>query len=142
MGVAQPRQSTVASPAIGDDRRSRLDMVRHELTQRRSRSVGERCDPAPSHPLRTPDLDRDSHQDLSFVREGFQRVRQRSCSPTERLRPVTERPEKMEDHSERIHEGQLGVERAPGSATVTAYAGFGPPGLPGFRETPGRTRYG
>ncbi len=42
----------------------------------------------------------------------------------------------------RIHEQWLGVEPAPGSAAVTAYPGFGPPGLPGFQETPGRTPCG
>lgn len=38
----------------------------------------------------------------------------------------------------RIHEEWLGVPPAPGSAAVTAYPGFGPPGLTGFQETPGR----
>lgn len=42
----------------------------------------------------------------------------------------------------RIHETWLGVAPAPGSAAVTAYPGFGPPGLPGFQETPGRTPCG
>ena len=38
----------------------------------------------------------------------------------------------------RIHEQWLGVKPAPGSAAVTAHPGFGPPGLAGFQETPGR----
>ena len=38
----------------------------------------------------------------------------------------------------RIHEQWLGVAPAPGSAAVTAYPGFGPPGLAGFQETPER----
>lgn len=38
----------------------------------------------------------------------------------------------------RIHEHWLGVAPAPGSAAVTAYPGFGPPGLAGFQKTPGR----
>ena len=42
----------------------------------------------------------------------------------------------------RIHEQWLGVAPAPGSAAVTAYPGFGPPGLAGFQETPGRTPCG
>jgi len=42
----------------------------------------------------------------------------------------------------RIHEEWLGVAPAPGSAAVTAYPGFGPPGLSGFQETPGRTPCG
>ncbi len=37
-----------------------------------------------------------------------------------------------------IHREWLGTLPAPGSAAVTAYEGFGPPGLPGFEATPGR----
>ena len=42
----------------------------------------------------------------------------------------------------RIHREWLGTDPAPGSAAVTPYPGFGPPGLPGFMETPGRTPCG
>ena len=38
----------------------------------------------------------------------------------------------------RIHRKWLGSDPAPGSAAVTPQPGFGPPGLPGFQETPGR----
>ena len=38
----------------------------------------------------------------------------------------------------RFHREWLGTDPAPGSAAVTPYPGFGPPGLPGFMETPGR----
>lgn len=45
---------------------------------------------------------------------------------------------KVEGVIARIHREWLGVDPAPGSAAVTAYPGFGPPGLPGFMETPER----
>ena len=45
---------------------------------------------------------------------------------------------KLDGTIARIHEQWLGVAPAPGSAAVTAYPGFGPPGLSGFQETPGR----
>ncbi len=38
----------------------------------------------------------------------------------------------------RIHRDWLGEDPAPGSAAVTPFEGFGPPGLPGFEPTPGR----
>ena len=38
----------------------------------------------------------------------------------------------------RLHRKWLGTDPAPGSAALTPYPGFGPPGLPGFQETPGR----
>ncbi len=38
----------------------------------------------------------------------------------------------------RIHHEWLGVEPTPGSAAVTPFEGFGPPGLTGFEPTPGR----
>ena len=49
---------------------------------------------------------------------------------------------KLDGTIARIHQTWLGVEPAPGSAAVTAYPGFGPPGLSGFQETPGRTPCG
>lgn len=49
---------------------------------------------------------------------------------------------KVEGVIARIHRDWLGEEPAPGSAAVTAYEGFGPPGLPGFEPTPGRVPCG
>lgn len=46
---------------------------------------------------------------------------------------------KQEGVLARIHRDWLGDDPAPGSAAVTAFEGFGPPGLPGFEATPGRT---
>ncbi len=49
---------------------------------------------------------------------------------------------KVEGVLARIHRDWLGEDPAPGSAAVTAYEGFGPPGLPGFEPTPGRVPCG
>ena len=47
MDVAEPLQPVVTLPAVGEDRRARLNVIGHERVQRRGRRISQRQRPSP-----------------------------------------------------------------------------------------------
>ena len=64
MLVANLRQSLIGWPAVGDDHRTRLDVIHHEAVQRLGRGVGQGRDPTPTKSPGFSELDRDCGQHL------------------------------------------------------------------------------
>jgi len=64
MDVAEVREPMIARPPVGNDRRTRLDVVGHEPVQRGGRGVSNRGHSAPAYALRLADLHRDRRQDF------------------------------------------------------------------------------
>ena len=64
MDVAELLQPVVTLPAVGEDRRARLNVICHERVQRRGRRISQRQHAAAAKPFRLPNLHRDAGQHL------------------------------------------------------------------------------